>query len=111
MLSWTVLVLAPVSVIIAVAARPLATLLLAGAPRCAHAAIVGVSTRMLVVFAPQILLTGWPWCCTDPAGAPAVHRARARARLSSVVVILRLPRVRPLSQGYGCWPGCPGPPS
>jgi putative peptidoglycan lipid II flippase len=58
LLTWTVLLLAPASVVIALAARPLASLLLAGLPRCQQAAAVMVSTRMLVVFAPQILLYG-----------------------------------------------------
>jgi putative peptidoglycan lipid II flippase len=101
MLSWTILLLAPVSVIIAVAAGPLTTLLLAGAPRCAHAAIVGVSSRMLVVFAPQILLYGLAVVLygilqahrrfTAPALAPVV---------SSVVVISAYLAFVPLSQGY-----------
>ena len=101
LLTWTVLLLAPVSVIIAVAAGPLTTLLLAGAPRCAHAAIVGVSSRMLVVFAPQILLYGLAVVLygilqahrrfTAPALAPVV---------SSVVVISAYLAFVPLGQGY-----------
>src|SRR5690242_14058129 len=58
LLTWTVLLLAPVSIIIVLAARPLATLLLAGVPRCQQAAAITVSTHMLVVFAPQVLLYG-----------------------------------------------------
>ena len=58
LLTWTVVLLAPVSLVIALAARPLATLLLAGVPSCERAAAVTVSSRMLVVFAPQILLYG-----------------------------------------------------
>jgi len=102
MLSWTVLVLAPVSVIIAVAARPLATLLLAGAPRCAHAAIVGVSTRMLVVFAPQILLYGLAVVLYGILQAHRRFTAPALAPvLSSIVVISAYLAFVPLSQGYG----------
>jgi putative peptidoglycan lipid II flippase len=58
LLTWTVLLLVPVSVLLVAVAGPLTSLLLAGAPRCNAAATEAVSTRMLVVFAPQILLYG-----------------------------------------------------
>jgi putative peptidoglycan lipid II flippase len=101
-LSWTVLVLTPVSVVVAVAAAPLATLLLAGAPRCAHAAIVAVSTRMLVVFAPQILLYGLAVVLYGILQAHRRFTAPAIAPvLSSLVVISAYLAFLPLSQGYG----------
>ena len=102
MLSWVVLLLAPVSVIIAVAATPVASLLLAGAPRCAHAAIVAVSSRMLVVFAPQILLYGLAVVFYGILQAHRRFTAPALAPvLSSVVVISAYLAFVPLSQGYG----------
>ena len=108
MLSWTVLLLAPVSVIVAVAAGPLATLLLAGAPRCAHAAIVGVSSRMLVVFAPQILLYGLAVVLYGILQAHRRFTAPALAPvLSSVVVISAYLAFVPLSQGYRVLAGLP----
>ena len=58
LLSWTVLLLVPVSVVVAVIARPLVSLLLGGTPGCPRAAMVTLGARMLVVFAPQILLYG-----------------------------------------------------
>ncbi len=58
LLSWTVLLLVPVSVVVAVIAQPLVSLLLGGAPGCPRAAMVALGARMLVVFAPQILLYG-----------------------------------------------------
>ncbi|MGH3200197.1 MAG: murein biosynthesis integral membrane protein MurJ [Streptosporangiaceae bacterium] len=58
LLSWTVLLLVPVSVVIAIIARPLVSLLLGGTPGCPRAHMVALSARMLVVFAPQILLYG-----------------------------------------------------
>ena len=58
LLSWTVLLLVPVSVMVAVVARPLVSLLLGGAPGCPRASMVTLGARMLVVFAPQILLYG-----------------------------------------------------
>jgi putative peptidoglycan lipid II flippase len=108
MLSWTVLLLAPVSVIIAVAAGPLATLLLAGAPHCAHAAIVAVSSRMLVVFAPQILLYGLAVVLYGILQAHRRFTAPALAPvLSSVVVISAYLAFVPLSQGYRVLAGLP----
>jgi len=58
LLSWTVLLLVPVSVAVAVIARPLMSLLLGGAPGCPRASMVALGARMLAVFAPQILLYG-----------------------------------------------------
>jgi len=58
LLTWTVLLLAPVSVIVAVASGPLASALLDGAEGCSRSAVDAVGGRMLAVFAPQILLYG-----------------------------------------------------
>jgi putative peptidoglycan lipid II flippase len=58
LLTWTVLLLVPVTVVVAVIAQPLVSALLGGTPGCPRAAMVTLSARMLVVFAPQILLYG-----------------------------------------------------
>jgi putative peptidoglycan lipid II flippase len=58
LLTWTVVLLAPASLIVALVAHPLTSLLLGGVPHCSQTAVVTVSSRMLVVFAPQILLYG-----------------------------------------------------
>jgi putative peptidoglycan lipid II flippase len=58
LLSWAVLLLVPVSLIIAAVARPLVSALLGGTPGCPRADMVTLGARMLVVFAPQILLYG-----------------------------------------------------
>ena len=58
LLTWTVLLLVPVSVLVAVVARPLVSVLLGGTPGCPRASMVAIGARMLVVFAPQILLYG-----------------------------------------------------
>jgi len=58
LLSWVVLLLVPVSLIIAAIARPLVSVLLGGTPGCPRADMVTLGARMLVVFAPQILLYG-----------------------------------------------------
>jgi putative peptidoglycan lipid II flippase len=56
--SWTVLLLVPVSAVVAIAARPLVSVLLGAAPGCPRPVMVALGTRMLIVFAPQILLYG-----------------------------------------------------
>ena len=58
LLTWTVLLLAPISVVIGLAAGPLGALLLSGAPGCPYAVVTTVTGQMLRVFAPQILLYG-----------------------------------------------------
>jgi putative peptidoglycan lipid II flippase len=58
LLTWTVLLLAPVSLILVLVAGPVTSLLLAGSPGCQQGAMQSLSTRMLAVFAPQILLYG-----------------------------------------------------
>jgi putative peptidoglycan lipid II flippase len=58
LLTWTVLLLVPVSAALAFAAHPVVSALLTGATGCPRGPLVGVGTRMLIVFAPQVLLYG-----------------------------------------------------
>ena len=60
LLTWTVVILAPVSVIIAVAAGPIAALLNPANPagHCGHASMITLTSRMITVFAPQVLCYG-----------------------------------------------------
>jgi putative peptidoglycan lipid II flippase len=58
LLTWTVLLLVPVSAVLALAAHPIVRALLSGAPGCPHGALTGVGARMLIVFAPQVVLYG-----------------------------------------------------
>jgi putative peptidoglycan lipid II flippase len=58
LLTWTVVLLVPVSALLAVAARPIVAAALSGASGCPHGSLTGVGTRMLIVFAPQVLLYG-----------------------------------------------------
>ena len=58
LLTWAVLLLVPISTVVALAARPLVSVLLGGTPGCPRASMVTLGARMLVVFAPQILLYG-----------------------------------------------------
>jgi putative peptidoglycan lipid II flippase len=101
LLSWTVLVLAPASLLIAVLSGPLAALLLAGAPRCKHPAIFIVSGHMLAVFAPQILLYG---LAVVLYGILQAHRRFISPALapvlSSLVVIATYVAFVPLSHGF-----------
>ena len=101
LLTWTIVLLAPASVIVALVAHPLTTLLIGGVPHCAQSAVVTVSSRMLVVFAPQILLYGLAVVLygilqahrrfTAPALAPVV---------SSIVVIGAYLAFVPLAAGH-----------
>jgi putative peptidoglycan lipid II flippase len=58
LLTWTVLLLVPVSAALALAAHPIASVLLSGTSGCARGTLTSVGTRMLIVFAPQVLLYG-----------------------------------------------------
>ena len=58
LLTWTVLLLVPVSAAVALAAHPIVSVLLSDATGCRRADLAGVGARMLIVFAPQVLLYG-----------------------------------------------------
>ncbi len=58
LLTWTVLLLLPASLILAVAARPVMILLIPHLRGCSRAEAITVGSGMLEVFAPQILLYG-----------------------------------------------------
>jgi putative peptidoglycan lipid II flippase len=101
LLTWTVVLLAPASVLIALAAAPLMSVLLSGAPHCGQAATVAVSSRMLMVFAPQILLYGLAVVLYGILQAHHRFTAPALAPvLSSVVVMAAYVAFMPLGNGY-----------
>jgi putative peptidoglycan lipid II flippase len=58
LLTWTVVLLVPVSAALALAAHPIVNVLLSGQAGCSHGSLAGVGARMLIVFAPQVLLYG-----------------------------------------------------
>ena len=58
LLTWTVLLLVPVSAALALAAHPIVSALLSGSPGCPRGPLLSVGARMLIVFAPQVLLYG-----------------------------------------------------
>jgi putative peptidoglycan lipid II flippase len=88
LLSWTVLLLVPVSAVVAIAARPLISVLLGDAPGCPRSAMVALGTRMLIVFAPQVLLYGLAVVLYGILQAHRKFAAPALAPvLSSLVVI------------------------
>jgi putative peptidoglycan lipid II flippase len=58
LLTWTVVVLVPASAILALAARPVVSLLIPRLQGCARPEAIMVGSRMLEVFSPQILLYG-----------------------------------------------------
>ncbi len=58
LLTWTVVLLVPLSAVVALAARPVVSALLGDTPGCPRATMVSLAARMLAIFAPQILLYG-----------------------------------------------------
>ncbi len=58
LLTWTVVLLVPASVILGLVANPVISLLIPHLQGCARTQAVAVGSRMLAVFAPQILLYG-----------------------------------------------------
>jgi putative peptidoglycan lipid II flippase len=101
LLTWTIVGLVPVSVIIAVLARPLMSVMVGAPPNCDTAQVVAVSTRMLVVFSPQVVLYG---VAVVLYGVLQAHRrflGPALAPLvSSVVVIVAYLMFVPLADGH-----------
>ncbi len=103
LLTWTVVILVPVSLALALAAGPVISALMPADPKsgCARAQLVLIAGRMLVVFAPQILLYGVAVVLygilqshrrfTAPALAPI---------LSSIVVIAAYAIFVPLGGAY-----------
>ncbi len=103
LLTWTTVILVPVSLAIALAAGPLASLLNPANRRahCAQAPLVTVTGHMLAVFAPQILLYG---LAVVLYGILQAHRRFAAPALapiiSSVVVIVAYVAFVPLGGLY-----------
>ena len=110
LLTWAVVLLAPASLIIALTARPIASLLLAGVPRCSQATAVDVSSRMLAIFAPQILLYGLAVVLYGILQAHRRFTAPALAPIvSSLVVIGAYLAFVPLAAGNRSLIGLPRP--
>ena len=100
LLTWTVLLLVPVSAVIALVAGPVVRLLVPYAPHdCPYASVTAVASRMLIVFAPQILLYG---LAVVLYGILQAHRRFAAPALapvvSSLVVIAAYLAFVPLGQ-------------
>ena len=102
LLTWTVVLLAPASIILVALSGPLTSLLLAGAPGCHPAAATQtVSSQMLAVFAPQILLYGLAVVLYGVLQAHRRFTAPALAPvLSSLVVIAAYAAFVPLGYPY-----------
>ena len=84
MLTWTVVILVPVSAMLAFAAGPIAGLLNPDNPHagCVHAQLVTVTGQMMAVFAPQILLYG---LAVVLYGVLQAHRRFAAPALAPVI--------------------------
>ncbi|MGI8626023.1 MAG: murein biosynthesis integral membrane protein MurJ [Geodermatophilaceae bacterium] len=84
LLTWTVLILVPISGLLALLARPLAEALLSGSS-CSGAVELG--SRMLLVFAPQVVLYGVGIVLTGILQAHGRFAGPAVAPLLSSVVV------------------------
>jgi putative peptidoglycan lipid II flippase len=102
LLTWTTIILVPVSVAMALASGPLASLLnpVNNRDHCAQAPLVTVTGHMLAVFAPQIVLYG---LAVVLYGILQAHRRFAGPALapviSSLVVIAAYLAFVPLGRG------------
>src|SRR4051812_34584203 len=89
LLSWTLLVLAPLTLLVAVLAEPLVGLLLGnGHPGCSADLERSVGARMLVVFAPQVVLYGVGIVLTGVLQAHRRFVGPALAPLLSSIVVI-----------------------
>src|SRR4051794_38723422 len=86
LLSWAVVILTPLALLGVVLRRPIAELLLGGSPQAD--AQVEVGARMLVVFAPQVVLYGIGIVCAGMLQSARRFLAPALAPLVSSVVVI-----------------------
>jgi putative peptidoglycan lipid II flippase len=103
LLTWTVAILLPASVVVALAAGPVISLLIPAnrGAHCMHADVVSVGARMLAVFAPQILLYGLAVVLYGILQAHRRFTAPALAPvLSSLVVIAAYVAFVPLGRAH-----------
>jgi peptidoglycan biosynthesis protein MviN/MurJ (putative lipid II flippase) len=103
LLTWTIVILAPVSLALAVAAGPVISLLMPANPTsgCSRASLLPIASGMLAVFAPQILLYGLAVVLYGILQAHRRFTAPALAPiLSSVVVIGAYVLFVPLGRKY-----------
>ena len=108
LLGWTLLLLTPLAVAIAVFAEPIARLLLGGGDQ----AEVELAARFLLVFAPQVVLYGIGIVLDRrAAGTPPVRRTGPRAAAVQPGGGRRLPALRRASAGARRPTTSPGPPS
>jgi putative peptidoglycan lipid II flippase len=103
LLTWTVLILTPVSLLLALVAGPAVAALMPANPSsgCVRDTLLPVAARMLAVFAPQILLYG---LAVVLYGILQAHRRFAAPALapvlSSLVVIAAYAAFVPLGHAY-----------
>jgi peptidoglycan biosynthesis protein MviN/MurJ (putative lipid II flippase) len=103
LLTWTIVILVPVSLAMALVANPVISALMPANPGsgCARASLVPIAARMLEVFAPQILLYGLAVALFGILQAHRKFTAPALAPiLSSVVVIVAYDLFVPLGRQY-----------
>jgi putative peptidoglycan lipid II flippase len=107
LLTWSILILVPIALVVAVAAGPIASLLnpVNANANCAHADMVAVTGNMIEVFAPQVVLYGLSVVLfgllqayrrfAGPTLAPAVSSVLL---IASYLVFVPLDKGQPLSR-------------
>jgi len=103
LLTWTIVILAPVSLVLAFVADPVISALMPANPRsgCVGTSLVPIAARMLEVFAPQILLYGLAVVLYGVLQAHRKFTAPALAPiLSSLVVIVAYGLFVPLGRHH-----------
>jgi len=88
LLTWTIVLLVPASALLALAAHPVISLLIPRLQGCARPEAIMVGSRMLVVFAPQILLYGLAVVLYGILQAHRRFTAPALAPLLSSLVVI-----------------------
>jgi putative peptidoglycan lipid II flippase len=88
LLTWAVVVLVPLALFGALAARPLMHALIGAPEGCDGSAVVDVAARMFAVFAPQVPLYGVAVVCGGLLNAQGRFLAAASAPLVSSAVVV-----------------------
>ncbi|WP_162801992.1 murein biosynthesis integral membrane protein MurJ [Ornithinimicrobium murale] len=96
LLTWALAVLLPLAVLVALLARPIATVLLGADPACGEGA-VSTAVTMLTVFAPQVVLYGAGIILSGVLQAHRRFLAAAVAPLLSSLVVIGI------YLAYGAW--------
>ncbi|MFB8761711.1 murein biosynthesis integral membrane protein MurJ [Nocardiopsis alba] len=101
LITWVLLLSLPLAALLALASVPAMALMLGGAGGCDHAALLSLASRMLMVFAPQVVFYGLAAVLYGVLQAHRRFLGPALAPLvSSLVVIAAYLAFVPLGEGH-----------